>query len=57
VVNAAPLVAEQRGNIVAAALIAKHRADPDVGEAFRNAGDIRWLLFWPMAPSGNPYRL
>lgn len=49
------LVAEQRGRIVAAALIAKHRADPDVGEAFRNAGDIRWLLVWPMAPSGNSY--
>jgi GNAT superfamily N-acetyltransferase len=49
------LVAEQGGSIVAAALLVRHRDDPDVGEAFRNAGDIRWLLFWPMAPAGNPY--
>jgi hypothetical protein len=48
------LVAEQGGHIMAAALIARHRADADVGEAFRNTGEIRWLLFWPIAPSAIP---
>jgi GNAT superfamily N-acetyltransferase len=49
------IVAEQGGSIVAAALLVRHRDEPDVGGAFRNVGDIRWLLFWPMAPAGNPY--
>jgi GNAT superfamily N-acetyltransferase len=49
------MVAEQDGSVVAAALLVRHRDGPDVGEAFRNAGEIRWLLFWPMAPAGNPY--
>jgi GNAT superfamily N-acetyltransferase len=49
------LVAEQNGSIVAAALIHRHRADPAVGPGYRNVGDIRWLLFRPMAPTGNPY--
>lgn len=49
------LVAEQGGSVVAAALLVRHRDSPDVGHGFRNAGDIRWLVFWPMAPAGNPY--
>jgi len=49
------LVAEQDGSIVAAALIARHRDGVDVGEAFRNTGEIRWLVFWPLAPAGNPH--
>lgn len=49
------LVAEQDGSIVAAALIHRHRADAGVGPGYRNVGDIRWLLFRPMAPAGNPY--
>jgi hypothetical protein len=24
-------------------------------EAFRGTGEIRWLVFWPEAPLGNPY--
>lgn len=49
------LVAEQSGAIVAAALMLRYRADRDVGETYRNAGEIRWLLFWPMAPEDNPF--
>ena len=49
------LVAEQSGAIVAAALMLRYRADTDVGETYRNAGEIRWLLFWPMAPADNPF--
>jgi GNAT superfamily N-acetyltransferase len=49
------LVAEQGGAIVAAALLLRYRADADVGDAYRNAGEIRWLVFWPMAPTGNPF--
>jgi GNAT superfamily N-acetyltransferase len=49
------VVAEQAGAIVAAALLARYRDDGDVGETYRNAGEIRWLLFWPMAPHDNPF--
>ena len=49
------VVAEQVGSVVAAALLIRHRDDPDVGRTYRNTGEIRWLLFWPMAPAGNPY--
>lgn len=49
------LVAEQDGAVVAAALLARYRDDVTVGPAFRGAGEIRWLLFWPEAPSGNPF--
>jgi GNAT superfamily N-acetyltransferase len=49
------LVAEQAGGIGAAALLLRYRADPDVGEHYRDAGEIEWLLFDPMAPGGNPH--
>jgi ribosomal protein S18 acetylase RimI-like enzyme len=49
------LVAEQAGVIVAAALLVRYRDGEDVGSSFRAAGEIRWLLFWPMAPDDNPY--
>ncbi len=49
------LVAEQDGAVVAAALLLGYRGGPDVGAAFRDAGEIRWLLFAPMAPAGNPH--
>jgi GNAT superfamily N-acetyltransferase len=49
------LVAEQRGAIVASALLLRYRADQDVGASMRGAGEIRWLVFWPMAPVGNEY--
>ncbi len=49
------IVAQQDDTIVAAALLVRYRADADVGASYRNAGEVRWLLFWPMAPAGNPY--
>lgn len=49
------LVAEQGGAVVAAALIVCYRSDDDVGDTYRNAGEIRWLLFWPLAPHDNPH--
>ncbi len=49
------LVAEQDGAVVAAALLLRYRGDDTVGPAYRGAGEIRWLVFWPSAPSGNPY--
>lgn len=49
------LVAEQAGQVVAAALVLRYRQDSDVGDAYRNAGEIRWLLFWPSAPNDNPH--
>jgi GNAT superfamily N-acetyltransferase len=49
------LVAEQGGAVVAAALLLRYRADPDVGDAFRDAGEICWLLFAPAAPEDNPH--
>jgi ribosomal protein S18 acetylase RimI-like enzyme len=48
------LIAEQAGSVVAAALVVRHRDDADVGPSYRNAGDIRWLVFRPVAPIGNP---
>jgi GNAT superfamily N-acetyltransferase len=49
------LVAGQAGCVAAAALLSRYRGDPDVGPAYRNAGEIRWLLFWPAAPAGSPF--
>ena len=50
-----PLVAEQDGGVAAAALVLRYRDDPDVGPGYRGVGEIRWLVFWPMARAGNPY--
>lgn len=44
------LVAEQRGRVVAAAHLLRYGADDGTGEAFRDAGEIRWLACWPDAP-------
>jgi len=50
------LVAEQRGRIAAAALLLRYSCDDRVDPSYRGIGDIRWLLFWPQAPSsGNPH--
>jgi GNAT superfamily N-acetyltransferase len=49
VVERATLVAEQRGRIVAGAHLLRYGTGPDVGEAYRDAGEIRWLLCWPDA--------
>jgi GNAT superfamily N-acetyltransferase len=49
------LVAVQDAAIVAAALVVRYRGDGDVGESYRNVGEIRWLLYWPMTPRDNPH--
>ena len=43
------LVAEQRRRVVAAAHLLRYRAGEDVGESYRDAGEIGWLLYWPQA--------
>jgi GNAT superfamily N-acetyltransferase len=42
----ATLVAGQRGRIVAASHLLRYADEGYVGESFRNAGEIRWFLFW-----------
>jgi hypothetical protein len=55
VAERATLVAEQRGRVVAAAHLLRYGAGDDVGRAYRDSGEIRWLLaavdapFWPDA--------
>jgi GNAT superfamily N-acetyltransferase len=48
------LVAEQQDRIAAAAHLLRYRPDERAGPSVRDAGDIRWLLYWPQAPAGNP---
>lgn len=43
------LVAEQRGRVVAAAHLLRYADGSHIGETYRNAGEIRWLLWWPAA--------
>jgi GNAT superfamily N-acetyltransferase len=49
------LVAEQRDRVTAAAHVLRYYADERAGQAYRGAGVIRWLLFWPQAPALNRY--
>ena len=49
------LVAEQRNRVVAAAHLLRYYGDERAGAGYRGSGDIRWLVFWPEAPAGNPY--
>lgn len=49
------LVADQRDRIGAAAHLLRYASDERVGPAYAGSGVIRWLVFWPEAPSGNPY--
>src|SRR5262249_15797425 len=49
------LVAEQQNRIAAAAHLLRYFPDERAGEAARGAGEIRWLLYWPEAPTGNPW--
>ena len=44
------LVAEQRGRVAAAAHLLRYYPDDRAGGAYRDAGEIRWLLYWPLAP-------
>lgn len=50
VIERATLVAEQRGRIAAAAHLLRYGAGAEVGESYRGAGEIRWLVCWPEAP-------
>ena len=45
------LVAEQRGRIAAAAHLLRYYPDDRAGPAYRDAGEISWLLYWPLAPA------
>ena len=45
----ATLVAEQSGRVVAAAHLLRYASDDRVGASYRDAGEIRWCLFWPEA--------
>jgi len=50
VIERVTLVAEQRQRVVAAAHLLRYAAEPQVSESYRDAGEIRWLVFWPEAP-------
>lgn len=41
------LVAERRRYVVAAAHLLRYGADAEVGESYRNAGEINWFIFQP----------
>jgi GNAT superfamily N-acetyltransferase len=49
VVERATLVAVQRERVVAAAHLLRYGASDEVGETYRDAGEIRWLVCWPEA--------
>src|SRR5687767_5131848 len=46
----ATLVAVERERVVGAAHLHRYAPDDRVGESYRDAGEIRWLLFWRDAP-------
>src|SRR5246127_4977707 len=48
------LVAEQRSRGAAPAHPLRDSPDDGAGPAYRDAGEICWLLYWPLAPAGNP---
>ena len=50
VVERATLVAEQRGRVVAASHVLRYANAECVRDCYRNAGELRWFLFWPAAP-------
>ena len=50
VVERRTLVAEQRSRVVAAAQLLRYGADATVGEHYRDAAEIRWLVCWTAAP-------
>jgi hypothetical protein len=49
------LVAEQQRRVVAAAHLLRYRGEEPTGEHYLGLGQVEWLVFWPEAPSGNPY--
>jgi GNAT superfamily N-acetyltransferase len=48
------LVAQQQDRVVAAAHLLRYVPDERAGLSARDVGSIEWLLFWPVAPTGNP---
>jgi GNAT superfamily N-acetyltransferase len=48
------LVAQQHSRIAAAAHLLRYFPDERAGIILRDAGEIRWFLYWPQAPAGNP---
>lgn len=46
----ATLVVEHRGRVGAAAHLLVYGGGDEVGETYRELGEIRWLVFWPEAP-------
>jgi GNAT superfamily N-acetyltransferase len=50
------LVVEQHQRVAAAAHLLRYAADERVSPSYRDAGEIRWLVFWPEAPrTGSPH--
>jgi GNAT superfamily N-acetyltransferase len=49
------LVAEQRNRVAAAAHLLRYYPDDRAGPGYRAAGEISWLLSWPLAPAGHPF--
>jgi GNAT superfamily N-acetyltransferase len=43
------LIAEQRRRVVAAAHLLRYGTGVEVGEPYRDVGEIEWLVFWPEA--------
>ncbi|GAA2116321.1 N-acetyltransferase [Streptomyces synnematoformans] len=52
VVERTTLVAEQRNRVVAAAHLLRYGSDTSVDPAYRNVGEISWLVYWPISPEG-----
>lgn len=50
VADRATLVAVERQRVVAAAHLHRYADDERVGESYRDAGEIKWLLCWRDAP-------
>ena len=48
------LVAEQGSRVAAAAHLLRYYRDDRGGPGYRDAGEICWLLYWPLAPAGHP---
>jgi GNAT superfamily N-acetyltransferase len=56
VTERATLVAEQNSRVAAAAHLLRYGDGDGIGPAYRDSGEIRWLLFWPEGPSSsNPW--
>ena len=49
------LIAEQQNRVAAAAHLLRYFPDERAGQDCRDAGEIRWLLYWAETPAGNPY--